>query len=582
VLEAVRDMDSLVLELQDSLEVSEIFFSEAPGEVSYPAENMLDFEHHSNAIYIELDREYRQGELLRVKIEYEGDAGQGRGFFAGITSKRGNDYGFDVTYTLSEPLNARDWFPVKQVLEDKIDSVSFRLICDKELLAGSNGLLVKIEEMGDKHILTWKTNYPIAYYLLSFAVADYMEYSFYAPLSDEGDSVLVQNYLYDTGDILDDWQFQIDETGSMITLFSKLLSDYPFAKEKYGHAMAPMGGGMEHQTMTTIQNFRFSLVAHELAHQWFGDYITCANWQDIWINEGFASYMEYVAAEHLRDQEAADDWMENAMSIALGEKEGSVYVPEEEVEDEFRLFSYALSYKKGATLLHMIRYILDDDDLFFEVLGTYLSRYQNGLATGADFQAILEEVSAKDFSCFFQEWYYGEGYPIFKLFWEQKGDSLVLSCEQIGSASDVTPLFHVPFELDIMLAGGEKQRVRLVQENNLEEYYVAVDGLVERIVFDPDMHLLKTATVSQKLPEGQPYRYGPNPVSSNLVIQFPNIAFIDAVRITNMSGQDIYFMNDADNPLTLDFSTFADGAYLLELTSASETYTQRIVKITAD
>jgi aminopeptidase N len=582
LLEATRDMDTLVLELQDGLIVSEVSFNDDPLALDYPVENMLDFEHDNNAIFIALDRVRHQGELLRVKIAYGGDAGQDRGFFAGITSKRGTDYGFDVTYTLSEPLNARDWFPVKQVLEDKIDSVSFRLICAKELLAGSNGLLVNIEDLGGRHILTWKTNYPMAYYLLSFAVADYMDYSFYAPLSEEGDSVLVQNYLYDTADILDDWQFQIDETGSMITLFSKLLMDYPFAREKYGHAMAPMGGGMEHQTMTTIHNFRFSLVAHELAHQWFGDYISCANWQDIWINEGFASYMEYVAAEHLRDQDAADVWMENAMAVALGEKEGSVYVPAEEVEDEYRLFSYALSYKKGAVLLHMIRFILDDDELFYEVLKTYLTRYQNGLATGADFQAILEAVSALDFSCFFQEWYYGEGYPIFKLFWEQKGDSLFLSCEQIGSASGVTPLFHVPFELDIMLAGGEKQRVRLVQDRNLEEFYVAVDGPVDRIVFDPDLHLLKTATVSQIMPEGEPFRYGPNPVSSELVIQFPNIAVIDAVRITSISGQDVYVQNAAENPLTLDLSTFADGPYLLELTSSSETYTKRIVKISVE
>jgi len=579
LLEVTREMDTLVLELQDGLDVSGILFNDDLDDLSYPAPNVLDFEHLNNAIYIKLDRTRAEGDLFRVKIQYSGDAGQGQGFFAGITSKRASDYGFDVTYTLSEPHNARDWFPVKQVLEDKIDSLTFKLICDKELLAGSNGLLVNVEEAGARHILTWKTHYPMAYYLLSFAVADYMDYSFYAPLSDEGDSVLVQNYIYDTDDVLTDWKYQIDETGDMITLFSQLLMDYPFKGEKYGHAMAPMGGGMEHQTMTTIQNFRFSLVAHELAHQWFGDYITCGNWQDIWINEGFASYMEYVAAEHLRNQEAADDWMENAMSIALGEQEGSVYVPEEEVEDEYRLFSYALTYKKGAVLLHMIRYILDDDALFFEVLKTYLSRYQNGLATGKDFQAILEEISNLDFSCFFQQWYYGEGYPVFQLFWEQDGDSVVLRSEQTGTSSDVTPLFQVPFELDIILSSGHSQRVSLKQESGQEEYTVPVEGMVERIVFDPDNHLLKTATVIERIPTDQPYLYGPNPVSSELTIQFPNISLIDAVRITNYSGQEIYKVTDAENPLILNLSYLADGAYLLEITSASETYQERIVKI---
>ena len=574
VVEATREIDTLVLELQDSLEVSAI--------ESVPAGNNLDYEHLNHAIYIKLDRSYQQGELLRLRISYGGDAGNDRGFFAGINSKKDSNYGFDVTYTLSEPRNARDWFPVKQVLEDKIDSVTFSLVCDKGLLAGSNGLLVDVREEGSNHILTWKTYYPMAYYLISFAVADYMDYSFYAPLSNENDSILVQNYLYDTEEVLSDWKEDIDKTGSMITLFSLLLVDYPFSTEKYGHAMAPIGGGMEHQTMTTIQNFRFSLVAHELAHQWFGNYITCGNWQDIWINEGFASYMEYVAAEHLKSQDAADVWMENAMSIALSEQEGSVYVPAEEVEDDYRLFSYGLSYKKGAILLHMIRFILDDDELFYDVLRNYLSQYKNGLATGADFQAILEDVSTLDFSCFFEQWYYGEGYPIFQLFWEQAGDSLLIRSEQTGTAASITPLFQLPFELEILLSNGQSQFVRLNQHSNADDFSVAVEGMVERIVFDPHNYLLKTATVLQKMPEGKPFRYGPNPVTNKLTIQFPNYALIDAVRITNFAGQVIYKARDAENPLTLDLSGYADGPYVIELTNASETYQERIVKISAN
>ena len=257
--------------------------------------------------------------------------------------------------------------------------------------------------------------------------------------------------------------------------------------------------------------------------------------------------MEFVAAEHLLGQEEAAHWIEDAISIALGEPEGSVYVPAEEVENEYRLFSYGLSYKKGALLLHMIRFILEDNELFFEVLSTYLNRYSNGLATGADFQAILEEVSQMDFSCFFDQWYYGEGYPIFQLFWEQQGDSMFVRSEQTGTASDVTPLFQVPFELEIVYMNGQRDRVRLKQESNEEEFSFQVEGLVDRIIFDPDNHLLKTATVSQKLPMDKPFRYGPNPVSHEMVIQFPNVATIDAVRISNLAGQEIYKAYNTSN-----------------------------------
>lgn len=579
VVEATRGLDTLVLELQDQLDVTKVLYTDSIDRATYPPGNELNFEHFSDAIYIKLDRARLPGEQFRLKIEYEGDAGRDRGFFAGITTKHESNYGFDVTYTLSEPLNARDWFPVKQVLEDKIDSVTFILKCDQGLLAGSNGLLVQEEESGSDHLLTWKTHYPMAYYLISFAVADYRDYSFYALLSNEVDSVLVQNFIYDSDVVLSDWKNQIDETGALITLYSKLLLDYPFAEEKYGHSMAPLGGGMEHQTMTTIHNFSFSLVAHELAHMWFGDLVTCGNWQDIWINEGFASYMEYIAYENLRGQEAADDWMEDAISIALGEKEGSVYVPKEGIEDEYRLFNYGLSYKKGAILLHMIRFILDNDDLFFEVLRTYLTRFQQGSATGADFQDILEEVSEMDFSCFFQQWYYGEGYPVFQLFWEQKGDSLLIWSEQTGTAPQTTLLFQVPFEVDIKFMNGTSRQVRLKQEQALDVYSIPVDGMVERLVFDPDNHLLKTSTVSQKMSEGKPYRLGPNPVTGELSIQFPNLISMVEVRISSFSGQEVLKVTSADNPLILNLSTLADGPYLLELKIGSETYVERLVKL---
>jgi aminopeptidase N len=582
LLETVRDMDTLVLELGEPLNITSVLLADDPLSSFFDAGNELAFDHVQDAVYIKLDRTRHPGELVLVRIEYGGEAGRDRGFFAGINSERETVYGFDVTYTLSEPYHASDWFPVKQVLSDKIDSVTFELTCSKELMAGSNGLLVQVEDEGKTHRMTWKTGYPMAYYLLSFAVADYMDYSFYAPLPGTGDSVLVQNYLYDTEAVLERWKEQIDETGPLITLFSTLLADYPFAAEKYGHSMAPLGGGMEHQTMTTISGFNFSLVAHELAHQWFGDLVTCGNWQDIWINEGFASYMEYVAAQYLRDQETADGWMENAMSISLGAPEGSVYVPQEEVEDTYRLFDGPLSYKKGAILLHMIRFILDDDDLFFQVLQTYLSRYKNSTATGAGFQSVLEEVSGMDFSCFFQQWYYGEGYPVFKIFWEQQGDKLLLRSEQTGTVSEITPLFQVPFELDIWYVGGQKQRVRLMQQDSEQEWNLPLQGTVERVEFDPENHLLKTATVIQRIPEDQYIRFGPNPVSGKLIVQIPNTMQIEAIRITNLSGQEIYRDTEVENPLTLDLSTYEDGPYLLELTSASRSYLERIVKISSE
>lgn len=581
LVEAVREMDTMVLELQDALEVLSVELGESVGDPD--AVPVTQFSHGDDAIYIPLDRSYNQGEMLAVEVEYQGEAGQDRGFFAGISNKVDPVYGFAVTYTLSEPMNARDWFPVKQVLEDQIDSVDMYIQCDDQLMAGSNGTLEEVVQgSGNTHIFHWRSRYPMAYYLISFTVADYQDYSFNAPLSEEGDSVLVQNFIYNTSMVLADWEEGIRTTGPLITLYSGLLMDYPFAEEKYGHCMAPLGGGMEHQTMTTLQNFGFFLVAHELAHMWFGDYVTCANWQDIWINEGFASYMEYIAAQQLLDQETATGWMENAMSYALEKTDGSVYVPADEVEDPYRLFSTGLSYKKGAILLHMIRYRLDDDALFFGALRSYLEQYGNSLATGEDFREVLESYTGVDFSCFFEQWYYGEGYPRFQVQWNQAGDSLMIMSEQTTTDPLVTPFYMTPFDLEIRYMEGEPERIKVMQDAPVIDTAIYVPGTVEDLVFDPDGWLLKTVSVLNVIPEyseEKQFVIGPNPVTGELRIRFLNSTRIDRIVVTNMAGQEVWSKEDVENPVRMDLSGLAAGSYLLVMYTADRTYREQFVKI---
>ncbi len=577
LVEAVRELDTLVLELQDSLEVTGVEIVEFDS-LSGPG-IQAGYIHRENAVFVALDGYRLPGEEFAVRMSYRGKAGRDRGFFAGITSARDLDYGFQVTYTLSEPLNAKDWFPVKQVLTDKIDSVRMDLICDNHLMAASNGILEEVEELpGNSRLFRWRTRYPMAYYLLFFTVADYTDYSFRAPLTGEGDSVLVQNYIYDDPRVLGDWENGILETGRLIRAYSELLGDYPFASEKYGHAMAPMGGGMEHQTMTTIQDFDFFLVAHELAHQWFGDHVTCGSWQDIWINEGFASYMEYVSAQQLLGQQMADDWMNHAMSVALGKTSGSVFVPEEQSGDPFRLFDNGLSYKKGAVLLHMIRHVLDDDALFFQVLRTYLGLYGNAVATGEDFRHVLETESGTDFSSFFEQWYYGEGYPLYTVTWYQEGDSLYLRSEQ-RTTSPGTPLFTMPFEVEIFLADGSVFRERLLQDEAVEMFRIPVGGPVQQVVFDPDNDLLKTVSLIRTTPSEGSFSFGPNPVKDQLYVELFQRGPVREITIYSYSGQEVFRMTDPPNPVTIDVNRLASGPYLLMLRDGTRTYMERIVKI---
>lgn len=564
--EVIGNLDTLVFELIDPMEISLI-------EVNN--QTIPSFLHTDNVISIPYTA--GAGEMISVTIHYEGDAGQNRGFFAGITSAYDQTNQQQVTYTLSEPLNARDWFPVKQVLSDKADSVWIDLICDNDLMAASNGLLQEIEDLGKgKHKFKWRSRYPVAYYLISLAVADYRDYSFYAPLSNQNDSVLVQNYIYDNDSYFATWKSRIDETGEMIRLFSGKVIDYPFKNEKYGHAVAPMGGGMEHQTMTTLANFNFNLVAHELAHQWFGNNVTCANWQDIWINEGFASYFEYIALQNLRTQKDADNWLAGAMSLALSES-GSVYVPEEDAENVNRVFDYGLSYKKGAVLLHMIRYELNDDALFFKVLKTYAELYTDDVATAVDFREVLDSLSGLDFSCFFDQWYYGTGYPVFHIVWYRQNDTLTVKSLQ-ETVNSSLPFFKTSFDIAVQ-TNEEVKIVRLFQEEQEQTFKIPMNEFVWDVQFDPAKHLLATGSVTLVLPDNKDFVMGPNPFRESILLKFRHIAANDQLSLFTLKGEEVFTTNIAANPYELNLSALDDGPYILVVRGEWGNFREKIVKV---
>ncbi len=568
ILKLEKDCDSLLLELSSLLEVSDILIDSSLH---------AGFRHEDDRLSIGLGSLRQTGERLTVQVFYEGDAGQNRGFFAGIKTAKDYKYNQMITYTLSEPMNASDWFPVKEVVDDKADSAWVFITTDQELMAGSGGILEELVDVGSKkHQFRWKTKYPVAYYLLSMTVGDYRDLSFNAPLSSPGDSVLVQNFIYDLDEYQEKNNKAIHETADLIGLYSQKLIDYPFKEEKYGHCLAPMGGGMEHQTMTTLADFSFTLVAHELAHQWFGDYITCGNWRDIWINEGFASYMEYIALQGLRSQEMADDWLSHAMSLARV-KDGTVYVPEADVENIWRLFDTALSYKKGACILHMLRFELDNDSLFFAVLRNYLAAFGGGNATAADFRTVLEQTTEHDFSCFFSQWYYGYGYPVFSLTWYQEGDSLFVFSQEKGSSLK-TPFFSTPFILSIETENGSRVE-RLRQEQPDQSWSFKVDGIVSGLVFNGKKDILASGIVNHRLPDGKEYVLGPNPVSESLYLEFARAAADRTIALTRMDGMEAKVFTVSGQVVYLPLSSLEDGPYLLTITDGDKRYTDKILKV---
>ncbi len=528
-----------------------------------------------------------QGELVTAKVYYHGTPPTG-GFFAGVTHKHNSTWNKDVTWTLSESFAAKSWFPVKQDLEDKADSAWIFLTCPSDEMVGSEGLLTSVVDLGNgKARYEWKTSHVIDYYLISFAVADYMDYSIYAhPDSLNGDSVLIQNFIYNDPGCLSYWKDDIDESPSILELYSNLYITYPFYDEKYGHCLTQLGGGMEHQTMTTIGGFSFHLVAHEMGHMWFGDNVTCATWSDIWVNEGFATYSDYLANEKLKGWSQAQSFIRNAQNNAMSQPGGTIYIPEDEITpgNEWRIFNGRLSYDKGAAIIHTLRHEIQDDDLFFDCLSQYQTQYGDSTATGEDFKNVVEDVTGKDWDYFFDQWYYGEGYPIYDFEWFYDTSQAEFHLISTQSTSASTPLFRMLFDVRLTFEDGTDSIVRFEQTKNYNFFISPQSKIVTGVTIDPDNWTMEqVSSLILDIPETEAnpafFTMGPNPASDKLNIYFgSNNGSEKTITISDLSGRVIMHHRTSGQQFGFNVSGLAKGTYLVQVTEGKSKMVKRLVK----
>lgn len=273
----------------------------------------------------------------------------------------------------------------------------------------------------------------------------------------------------------------------MITYFSEIYGQYPFIEEKYGHADYLIGGAMEHQTCSSFAFWGESVYAHELAHQWWGDLVTCDNFHHIWLNEGFATYSEALWFEHAYP--GAITASEFMMTYRLYQGAGTVYLEDPLTES---IFDGGLTYNKAAWVMHMLRHVAGDD-VFFEILKTYgsLPDHRYGTATTAEFQAICEQVSGLDLEKFFQQWIYEEYYPVYAYGWNMKpiesGYQINLGIEQI---QENTVLFWMP--VDVRITTSNYDTVIVVRDSlQYQTFEFFVDEEPLNVEIDPYNWILK-------------------------------------------------------------------------------------------
>jgi aminopeptidase N len=480
----VAQLDTFLFQLHSNFIVDSILT---------PSQDRLPFAKMGNVTAVLLPQSVGLNQIIDLTIYYRGTppSGANAAIGNGFSNRASPTYGNQITWSLSEPYSAYEWWPCKQSLQDKIDSCFISITTDTSNKVGSNGNLVSVESKDNgKHTYHWQTRYAMNYYLVALTVGQYREYVSYAKPKQIADSILIQNYIYNAT-AYNNNKASIEITAKQLELFSDLFGVYPYHKEKYGHMMAPFSGGMEHQTMSSMGIFNFGIVAHELGHQWFGNHVTCATWSDIWLNEGFASYTEYLAAKYLNSPANALSVL-NGMHTSAKAGIGSVYVTD--TNNVSRIFSSALTYEKGGSAVRVLHYILGDS-LFFNMCRTYLNKHGNGNASTADLAQVCKEVSGKNLDYYFDQWIYGAGFPSYQIKWNYKGGKLFVKLTQ-SNAQDANNVFNLSLPLLIRRAGASDTLVYLNNTKSAELFEIGLTDSVNFIQLDPENWILKNVQVT--------------------------------------------------------------------------------------
>lgn len=512
-----QNLNSIFLDLWSGFSVSSVISNGKNLSFNFSPGNQLN---------ITLDKNYSPNEEFTLEINYSGRPNSSGGIGGSFVSAN-TPYGRPVIWTLSQPYGSRDWWPSKDTPADKADSSDVWITADPLFVSVSNGLLIDVINNPDgTRTYKWKNHYPIANYLISIAMSDYYIYQSrfeYEP----GKFLPVDHYVYP--EVFNSQKGNLDRTIDMLRIYSEKFGPYPYQEEKYGHAQCGFGGGMEHQTISSMGGFGEALVAHELAHQWFGDKVTCRDWANIWLNEGFATYSESI---YFEEKYGKTSFMNDVTAIMNHAKtaSGTIYV--QNTGSVSQIFNGARSYSKGGVVLHMLRGVVGDEN-FFRILREYLNEpgLSYGTATTDDFQRIAERISGIDLDYFFQQWIYGENYPKYKFSWgyEQLAGNnynLVVKIEQ--PLTNINPqFFKMPVQVKYSTSSGTKT-ITLFNEMKTQTWNIPVSGKPLTVEFDPDNWILKDILESNGMviipTRFELFQNYPNPFNSGTNIRYSIIS----------------------------------------------------------
>ncbi len=534
----------------------------------------LSFSQSNGQIRITLPSSLAAGSTDLLRIYYHGNPAS-TGFGSFETSVHNQ---VPILWTLSEPYGAMGWWPTKQDLIDKIDSIDITIdypaLIDGHAMQGvSNGLVAHDTIINGRRITRWHHGHPIPAYLVAIAVTDYARFDLQAGIFQ---SFPVQNYVYPEDSARAAGQLPV--IVDIMDYYESVFGQYPFSDEKYGHAQFGWGGGMEHTTITFVGGFSRGLIAHELAHHWFGDNITCASWPDIWINEGFATYSEALTQEYLDGQAAFEGWRRYAIRGITRRPHGGVYKHGADTLNIGELFSWYNTYLKGAMVLHMLRFRLGDST-FFDGLRNFLQNYSYDFASTEDFRQIMEQTSGSDLQEFFNDWVYGKGFPDYRVNWQQISSGVYNVSLKQNPTDNSVDFFETP--LRIRLTGDSSQVYdTIVFHDHNNQSFVLTPGFdATGIEINPGANILIGQTEYLRSPA---YRWTadllqfPNPIGDSWQVWIREPARFHRMYLADMTGKIIL---DGLRPFREIHTGFLPaGTYLLVVETDDKVLTEKLIK----
>jgi aminopeptidase N len=463
----------LALDLSTALTVDSVTLNGKPAR----------FTHEHDRILIATDKSRRAGESISIVVTYHG-APHGTGFT--FTERAGqpaiSNYGM--------PFSARQWWPSKDDPADKANSAEILITVPKPLIAASNGKLVATQSNPDgTRTYHWRVEYPIYPDVVSVAIAEYTIFEDRYQAAN-GTVMPLQFYVFPGDEAKARRDFSV--LPDMMRSHVKHFGEYPFLREKYGVAEFATNSFREHQTLPsyseqliTGDHANDAILAHELAHQWFGNSLSVRDWRHVWLNEGFATYAAMLWQER-RDGHAA--YLAALQKIDEGDLLGPVFMTD--VTNNKKLFGAATFYK-GAWVLHMLRHVMGDEK-FFAALKAYVAEHSYRNVATEDFRAVCERFYGKSLEWFFQQWIYGISRPTYQVSWTQAsaaGEAALV----IRQLQTDAPVFTMPIDVLVTTIAGAK---RLTVWNDRREQTIPIalttNDRITNVTIDPDGWILKS------------------------------------------------------------------------------------------